>query len=73
MKNKDLVWAFGLILLLAFLLLNSVMNDAEARQYNVSSYFKTVYVGKKECLQTYRYFDGQEIPIGGPICEFNHY
>lgn len=67
MRISDILWILSIIVL-SIVLMISMINKASAKQYNVGSYFKTIYVADRECLQNYRYYSGQEIPIGAPIC-----
>lgn len=67
MRISDILWILSIIVL-SIVLMISMINKANAKQYNVGSYFKIIHIADKECLQNYRYHSGQEIPIGSPLC-----
>ena len=68
MKKQNILWILATIGLFAFLVFNTIQNRAEARQYNVNSYHKVVNVEGYECIQFYRYYNGQEYLVDVPVC-----
>lgn len=49
-----------IMILILIISVSLYCSQAFSKQYNVSSYYKVVYIGDKECYNYYSYYDGKE-------------